>query len=97
MCCSLPLRCRLRLSLFITVKTFEVSNSTVFEVIRTILSQCIFLQKGTARTKTLLSKHQLTNKNKLTLNTKGNNFSHVKTSERMKVTYFALTNNLHFG
>ena len=80
MCCSLPLR------LLITVETFEVSNSIVFEVIRKILSRCIFLQKGTARTKALLSKHQLTNKNKVTLNTKGNNFSHVQTSERMKDT-----------
>ena len=91
MCYSLPL------GLFITVETFEVSNSIAFEVIRKTLSQCIFLQKGTARTKTLLSKHQLTNKNKLTLNTKSNNFSHVQTSDRMKVTYFVLTNNLHFG
>ena len=32
------------------------------------------------------------NKNKLTLNNKGNNFSRVQTSKKIKVTYFALVN-----
>ena len=36
-------------------------------------------------------------KNKLTLNNKGNNFSRVQTSKRNKVAYFTLAYSLHFG
>ena len=42
--------------------TFSTFSSNVNEVIKTVLSQCIFffLQKDIARTKTLTSKNQLT-------------------------------------
>ena len=60
------------------------SSSIEFEIIRTILSQCIiiiiffFLQKHIARTKTLTNKNQLKNKNKLTLNNKATVFCAYK-------------------
>ena len=43
-------------------------------------------------------KEKLTNKkNKVTLNNKGNNFSRVQTSKKMKVAYFALVYSLHIS
>ena len=47
--------------------------------------------------KHLQAKINKQNKNKLTLNNKGNNFSRVQTSKRNKVPYFTLAYSLHFG
>ena len=66
---------------------------------RTFLSQYFFVvvvfvvffkKKILHAQKHLQPKINQQNKNKLTLNNKGNNFSRVKTFKRMKVAYFAL-------
>ena len=66
-------------------------SSIVFEVMRTILSQCIFFTKRYCTHKNT-HKQKSTNKTKinLTLNNKSNNFSRVQTPKRMKVAYFVL-------
>ena len=77
--------------------SIQYRSSNINEVIKTVLSQCIFFTKRYCTHKNSHMQKLTNKKKKLTLDNKGNNFSRVQTSKKMKVAYFALVYSLHFG
>ena len=66
-------------------------SGNINDVIRTVLNS--FFTKRYCTHKNTHKQISANKTKKLTLNNKGNNFSRVKTSKRMKVTYFTLAYN----